>query len=72
MSVMMYGMEGEIMNKVKLYLKYRQKSYLLKTALFIIFFIVAIFIFGPPNHYVVPIFSIIAANGILEFLEYKS
>ena len=59
------------MDKVKLYLKYRKKSYLLYTAIFISGFIIAIFIFGPPKYYVVPILSMIIAYGLLEFPEYK-
>jgi len=46
----MFGVKGKVMDKVKLYLKYRKKSYLLNTALFIAGFIVVIFIFGPPKH----------------------
>ena len=59
------------MDKIKLYLKYRRKSYLLNTALFIAGFIVVIFIFGPPKYYAVPILSMIIAYGLLEFVEYK-
>lgn len=59
------------MNKVKLYLKHRKKSYLLYTAVFISGFITIIFIFGPPKYYVVPILSMSTAYGFLEFVEYK-
>ncbi|WP_286228460.1 hypothetical protein [Neobacillus mesonae] len=59
------------MDKVKLYLKSRKKSYLLYTALFIAGFFVVIFIFGPPKYYVVLILSMITAYGFLEFVEYK-
>jgi hypothetical protein len=67
----MFGVKGKVMDKVKLYLKYRKKSYLLNTALFIAGFIFVIFIFGPPKYYVVPILSMITAYGFLEFVEYK-
>jgi len=67
----MFGVKGEVMDKVKLYLKYRKKSYLLYTAIFISGFIIVIFIFGPPKYYVVPILSMIIAYGLLEFVEYK-
>ncbi|RHW30919.1 hypothetical protein D1B33_18155 [Lysinibacillus yapensis] len=59
------------MDKIKLYLKYRKKPYLLYTALFITGFIIVIFIFGPPKYYVVPILSMIIAYGLLEYVEYK-
>ncbi|AOH57438.1 hypothetical protein ABE28_024125 (plasmid) [Peribacillus muralis] len=59
------------MDKVKLYLNYRKKSYLLNTALFMAGFIFVICIFGPPKYYVVPILSMITAYGFLEFVEYK-
>lgn len=60
------------MSKVKLYLKYRKKSYLLYTALYIAGFIVVICIFGTPKYYVVPILSMIITYSLLEFREYKS
>ena len=59
------------MDKVKLYLKYRKKTYLLYTALFITGFIIVIFIFGPPKYYVVPILSMIIVYGLLELVGYK-
>ncbi|MBT2644743.1 hypothetical protein J7I80_21220 [Bacillus sp. ISL-41] len=59
------------MDKVKLYLKYRKKLYLLNTALFIVGFIVVILIFGPPKHYVAPTLSIVTAYGFIEFVAYK-
>lgn len=59
------------MDKVKLYLKYRKKSYLLYTAIFISGFLIVIFIFGSPKYYAVPILSMIIAYGLLEFAEYK-
>jgi hypothetical protein len=64
-------LEGEVMDKVKLYLKYRKKSYLLYTALFVTGFIIVIFIFGPPKYYVVPILSMIMTCGIFERVGYK-
>ncbi|MBG9452973.1 hypothetical protein ABE61_02470 [Lysinibacillus sphaericus] len=60
------------MSKVKLYLKYRKKSYLLYTALYIAGLIVVICIFGPPKYYVVPILSMIITYSFLEFREFKS
>ncbi|KMY50201.1 hypothetical protein [Peribacillus loiseleuriae] len=59
------------MDKVKLYLKYRKKSYFLKAILFISLFIIVILVFGPPKYYVVPILSMITVFGISEFVEYK-
>ncbi len=59
------------MDKIKLYLKYRKKSYFLKAILFISLFIIVILIFGPPKYYVVPILSMITVFGISEFREYK-
>ncbi|EFI66021.1 hypothetical protein BFZC1_24130 [Lysinibacillus fusiformis ZC1] len=59
------------MDKVKLYLKYRKKSYFFKAILFILLFIIVILIFGPPKYYVVPILSMITVFGISEFVEYK-
>ena len=67
----MFGVKGKVMDKVKLYLKYRKKSYLLNIALFIVGFIVVIVIFGPPKYYVVPILSMIIGYGIVEFVGYK-
>ena len=68
----MFGMKGKVMDKVKLYLKYRNRSYLINTALFIAGFIVVIFIFGPPKYYVVPILSMIVSYGFVEFIGYRS
>ncbi|MCM3711851.1 hypothetical protein [Sporosarcina luteola] len=59
------------MDQVKLYLKYRIKSYLLYTAIFISGFIIAMFIFGPPKHYVVPTLSMITAYGSLEYVGFR-
>ncbi|KWW21927.1 MULTISPECIES: hypothetical protein [Peribacillus] len=59
------------MDKIKRYIKYRKKSYLLNTALFIAVFIVAILIFGPPRYYAVPILSMIIGFGLVEFVGYK-
>ncbi|WP_432361532.1 hypothetical protein [Sporosarcina sp. UB5] len=59
------------MDKVKLYLKHRKKSYLLYTAIFISGFIIVIFIFGPPKYYVVPTLSMITAYGSLEYVGFR-
>jgi len=67
----MFGVEGEVMDKVKLYLKYRKKLYLLYSAIFILGLIILIFIFGPPKHYFVPTLSMIIVFGLSEFVEYK-
>jgi len=66
-----FGVKGLGMDKVKHYLKYRKKSYLLYTALFITGFIIVIFIFGLPKYYFVPILSMITGYGLLEFVGYK-
>ena len=59
------------MVKIKRYLKEWKKSYILNTTFFIVIFIIAIFIFGPPRHYVVPISSMIVGYGIVEFIGYR-
>ncbi len=67
----MFDLKGKVMDKVKLYIKYRKKSYILNMTLFIAGFTVIIFIFGPPKYYVVPISSMIIGYGIVEFIGYK-
>lgn len=59
------------MDKVRLYLKYRKKSYFLKAILFISLFIILILVFGSPKYYFVPILYMITIFGIPEFVEYK-
>ncbi|GKV57570.1 hypothetical protein NCCP2222_35170 [Sporosarcina sp. NCCP-2222] len=60
------------MNKAIHYLKSRKKSYVINTFLFITGFIVVIFLFGPPKHYIVPILSMIVSYGFVELVTYRS
>lgn len=60
------------MNKATLYFNSRKKSYLVNTLLFITGFIIVIFLFGPPKHYVVPILSILVSYGFVELVGYRS
>ncbi len=71
MLVIGFVEKGKVMDKVKLFLKSRKKSYFISTSIYIAGFLIVILILGSPKHYVVPILSMILAYGFLEIVEYK-